>query len=194
MYHIRKYNPSDRERLRYICKETAWDSYKKTDNRSETVAIMFNDYFTQYESDNIFVAVDEEDMVFGYIICSSDYDLFIRKNKEEFLPKAKRLYYPITFVHKAVCKALKDIKENEKRAHIHIDLLPPAQHQGLGIQFLETLSDHLCKKGVQYMSVCCVNTEADSYKLCKRFGFETYKKSPFNTETLIIKTKEKSNG
>ena len=37
MYTIRRYKPSDREQLRYIAMETAWNSYKKTDNRRETV-------------------------------------------------------------------------------------------------------------------------------------------------------------
>ena len=79
MYTVRKYKPSDRERLRYICKETTWDDNKNDENKLESIPMIFNDYFTEYEPDNIFVAVNKEDIPVGYVICSSNYSLFKEK-------------------------------------------------------------------------------------------------------------------
>lgn len=45
MCTVRRYLPEDRERLRFICKETAWDSCKKDKKKPETVPILYNDHF-----------------------------------------------------------------------------------------------------------------------------------------------------
>ena len=193
MYHIRKYRPSDRERLRYIAKETAWESYRKNEKRSETVAIMYNDYFTEYESDNVFVAVDDNDAPVGYVICSSDYNRFVQKNNEEFLPQAMKLYRPIGAVHFMLIRSLNSIKFPERRVHLHIDLLPEAQRQGLGTKLLDELSNHLYQKGVEYMAVCGVNRYAGSYQFYQKYGFVVYRNHLFGRVTMGIHTKEKNN-
>ncbi|MCM1114997.1 MAG: GNAT family N-acetyltransferase [Clostridium sp.] len=193
MYTVRKYKSSDRERLRYIAMETAWESYKKNADRRETVAILYNDYFTKYESDNIFVAVDEKDVPVGYVICSTNYDLFEKKNREEFLPKAMKLYKPIGLVHLMLMSTLKQIKY-ERRVHLHIDLLPEAQHQGLGTKLFDALSNHLYKNGYDYMAVCGVNRYAGSYIFYQKYGFVTYRNHLFGRATLGIRTKGKDNG
>ena len=72
--NIRTYRPADRPYLRNICKETAWADYKNDPSKSESVCILYNDYFTKYEPENIFVAADNNDIPVGYIICSSDYE------------------------------------------------------------------------------------------------------------------------
>lgn len=194
MYRIRKYVPQDRERLRYIAKQTAWKSYQKSQRKAETVAIMYNDYFTQYESDNIFVAVNEEDIPIGYVICSTDYEQFKEKSNNELLPKAMALYKPIGLVHFMLMRTLKQIKQPERRVHFHIDLLPEAQRQGLGTALLDELCKHLYNNGFEYLSACGVNRFAGSYKFYKKYGFVTCRNHLIGTATMLLLTKEKQNG
>ena len=194
MYRIRKYIPQDRERLRYIAKQTAWKSYQKNERKAETVAIMYNDYFTQYEPDNIFVAVNEENIPVGYVICSTDYEQFKEKSNNELLPRATALYKPIGLVHFMLMQTLKQIKLKERRVHFHIDLLPEAQRQGLGTALLDALSDHLYKSGIDYLAACGVNRYAGSYKFYKKYGFVTYRNHLFGRATMGLLTKEKKNG
>ena len=47
MYSIRKYIPSDKDHLRYICKETTGEENKKNDALLDSIAVIFNDYFTE---------------------------------------------------------------------------------------------------------------------------------------------------
>ena len=194
MYRIRKYRPSDRERLRYIAKETAWKSYKKNDRRKETVALMYNDYFTEYESEHIFVAVNEADIPVGYVICSTDYEQFVRKSNHELLPKAMKLYPPLGAVHWMLLITLKAIKRPACRVHLHIDLLPEAQRCGLGTRLLDALSHHLYEKGIGYMAVCGVNKHAGSYRFYQKYGFATIKNHSFGRATMGIHAKEKHYG
>ena len=72
MYEIREYKLSDKERLRHICKETAWNSYKNISQRLEIAPIIYNEYFTEYGPENIFAAVNENDKAVAYVICSAD--------------------------------------------------------------------------------------------------------------------------
>ena len=174
MFTIRKYKPRDREQLRYIAKETAWESYKKNEGMLETVPVLYNDYFTKYESDNIFVAVDEKDIPVGYVICSTDFEQFVRMNKEEFLPQVRKLHRPAVMQFYSIASIIKKIKYSQK-IHLHIDLLPQAQHQGLGTQLLDVLSDHLYKNGYKYMAVCGVSKNAGSYIFYKKYGFQIYR-------------------
>lgn len=72
---IRKYIPSDKPKLRYICKQTAEGIFKHSEKTLEAAAIIYNDYFTENESDNIFVLADDNDNAVGY---SKSVHLLIR--------------------------------------------------------------------------------------------------------------------
>ena len=52
---IRPYRPADRDRLRQICRETAAKPFQRTGRTLEAVTLIYNDYFTAYEPDHIFV-------------------------------------------------------------------------------------------------------------------------------------------
>ena len=94
MYTIRKYTPADKERLRFICKETTWDDNKTDENKLDSIAVIYNDYFTEYEPENIFVAVNEDDIPVGYVICSSNFKLFKEKMLGDIKNRVKNTYAP----------------------------------------------------------------------------------------------------
>jgi hypothetical protein len=55
---IRPYEAKDKEALTDICKETAWESYKKDPQKLATVPINFLDYFLEYEPSHVLVAAE----------------------------------------------------------------------------------------------------------------------------------------
>lgn len=166
---IRKYLESDRERLRYICRQTAWDSYKKSKRRLETVPVMFNDYFTEYEPENIFVLSDGGKAV-GYIICSVDYGRFTKFMLGECKKRVLKLDPSrIFFVNKYI-RNFKCIKD--KPVHFHIDILPQYQKNGWGTKLMNTLCKHLREKGINHLSVCSVSRASAGYKVYRKQGFE----------------------
>jgi hypothetical protein len=55
---IRPYEAKDKEALTDICKETAWESYKKDPQKLATVPINFLDYFLEYEPSHVLVATN----------------------------------------------------------------------------------------------------------------------------------------
>lgn len=169
-YTIRPYKKTDKERLRYICKETAFEPYKKDPNKLESVPIMFNDYFTEYEPEYIFVIVNKSDEAVGYIICSANYEQFMEKHKTIYTERLLQVAPDeVNFIN-GFMECLEKIKD--RPIHIHMDMLPECQRQGFGTRLIHTLCDKLKADGHNHISVCCGNRNAASYALCVKLGFK----------------------
>ena len=82
---IRPYRLADRDRLRQICRETAAKTFQRTGRTLEAVTLIYNDYFTAYEPDHIFVLADESDRAVGYILCAADYRGFVHRYRTTYL-------------------------------------------------------------------------------------------------------------
>lgn len=170
MYRIRKYTPSDKEKLRFICKETTDEANKKNNALLESIAIIFNDYFTKYEPENIFVAVNDNDIPVGYVICSSSIELFRKKMLSEYAKQVWKIHpssLPLLF---ATVIAVY-ITKKEYRTHLHIDLLPEAQRKGLGTKLIDALCTHLKSEGIKNVSVMTVSKKSMGYKFYCKYGF-----------------------
>jgi len=170
MYSIRKYLPSDKERLRHICKETTGEENKKNAALLESIPIIFNDYFTENEPDNVFVAVNEENIAVGYVICSTDILLFRKKMLSEYSKRVRKTYPASLFMHYASVAAVL-ITKKQYRTHLHIDILPEAQRQGLGTKLIDALCSHLKTKGIKNVSVLTISRKSMGYKFYKKYGF-----------------------
>lgn len=172
MYTIRKYKSEDKEQLRFICKETTWEDNKKDENKLESIPIIFNDYFTEYEPDNIFVAVNEEDKPVGYVISSSNFSLFKDKMLHDIKHRVK-MVYPASLAMFFASFIAVAVTNKKYRTHLHIDLLPEAQRQGLGTKLIDTLCVHLKENGIKNVSVLTISTDSAGYKFYKKYGFRT---------------------
>lgn len=172
MYSIRKYTPSDKIRLRFICKETTDEANKKNQNLLESIAIIFNDYFTEYEPDNIFVAVNDENIPVGYVICATNIPLFRKKMLSEF-SKRVRIIHPASIPLLLATVIAVYITKKHYRTHLHIDLLPEAQRKGLGTKLIDALCSHLASKDIKNVSVMTISKKSMGYKFYCKYGFRT---------------------
>ena len=175
MYTIRKYKPSDKERLRFICKETTWDDNKTDENKLDSIAVIYNDYFTEYEPENIFVAVNEDDIPVGYVICSSNFALFKEKMLSDIKNRVKNTYAPSLLIFYATLISVM-ITKKPYRTHLHIDILPEAQRTGLGTKLIDALCAHLKEKNIRNVSVLTIDTGSMGYKFYTKYGFRTFSK------------------
>lgn len=188
MYSIRKYKSSDREQLRYICKETVFDGKKDNQNRLESIALIYNDYYTDYEPENIFVAVNDDDIPVGYIICSVNTKMYFEKMVKEYFSKVAKTYSKSIPIFLANLFSV-IIAKKQYRIHMHIDLLPEAQHKGLGSELIKTLAKKLYYQGVNNLTVCGINLKADSYKFYRHIGFHKIQDIAPYIATLTYNTK-----
>ena len=188
MFNIRRYKETDRERLRYICKETAWDSYKKNKSKLASVPALYNDYFAECEPENIFVAADENDRAVGYVICAANTELFEREISGHYKRLATGFYPPVIFHYLRFMIAYRSIPA-KYRAHLHINLLPEYQRKGLGTRLLSALFEELEKNGISYASVIDVNKRSGSYPFYRSCGFREINRYISGRVTMTRETK-----
>lgn len=167
--YIRDYRDEDTQKLRYICMETAFEEYRRDPVKRESVPIMFLDYFIEQEPELVSVLADDQDEAVGYIICSRDYDRFCNKMQGEYRDRLlEKAPGEVGFLD-GFLPALEKIQD--KPTHLHIDLLPEAQHQGWGKKLIRSLAVKLQERGEQYLSICCNGRGSDGYPFYRRLGF-----------------------
>lgn len=167
--HIRDFRPEDGPRLRYICMETAFEDYRRDPVKRESVPIMFCDYFIEQEPELISVLANHEDSAVGYVICSRDYDRFRNKMQGEYRERLRKTAPDEVGFLDGFLPALEKIKD--KPTHLHIDLLPEAQHQGWGKKLILSLAEKLWTGGETYLSICCNGRGSDGYPFYRGLGF-----------------------
>lgn len=169
MAGVRKYLEKDKANLRKICLETS-SFPTQSDIDRNFLYLMYNDYYSENESENCFVFTNEEDEAVGYILCAEDFDAYIDIMKKSYLPKISYLgkkYRSMAdgeiFVHRLFKK--------KYPAHLHIDILPSFQGAGAGTQLVTALKEHLKEKGCKGLMLSAGMTNKKAIAFYKKNGF-----------------------
>lgn len=189
MSGIRKYEPRDKESLRYICRETAGEYFRKTPEMLYAVPVIYSDYFTENEPENIFVVTDDADNAVGYIECSSDADKFSSK-MPVYMKKARkqsRAMLPCCIGYFTAWK----MNGRKNSVHLHIDILPEYQHCGYGTKLIDALRQHLHENGIERLGVNTIDRGAPAYKFYRKYGFTELRHYTGSLYSLTIGTGEK---
>lgn len=173
MIIIRKYEKKDKENLRKICIETS-KLPTETKKQRDFLTVMYNDYYTENEPDNILVAVDENDEAVGYILCAENFYVFYDVMKKFYLPEIKKMglnYYISAMgellIHKAFSK--------KYPAHLHIDILDVCQGQGVGTRLMNELKAHLKAKKINNVMLSCGMSNKGAIKFYLKNDFDIIK-------------------
>ncbi len=170
MIGIRKYEAKDKPAALKILVETSrLPVATKEDIRY--LELMYNDYYTETEPENCFVAVDENDEAVGYIICAENHKKFADLFKKFYLPEIRELGLGYYF------KALMDIYGHvfyakKYPAHLHINVLNVCQGQGTGTKLMDALKAELRSKGVNGLMLSCAADNDGAIRFYKRNGFK----------------------
>lgn len=148
---IRPYENKDFDDVRLICVATA--SFRvRNESKRMFLLKMYCDYYIECEPENCFVAVDVDaegnEKVVGYTLCAIDCEAYAKRFFDKYLPKIKsyskfNAYFARTEV------LLYGKFASFFPAHMHIDILPAYQKQGIGTKLIDTLKEHLREKGVK---------------------------------------------
>ena len=169
MIKIRKYEPKDKENLRKICIATS-SLPVETEEQRKFLTLMYNDYYSEAEPDNCFVAVNDEDEAVGYIISSIDYDGYNKIFSKFYLPEIKALGMKYYIMAKGEM-LLHGFFKSKYPAHLHIDILDICQGQGVGTRLMNALCEHLKENGVSGLMLSCGATNTKAIKFYKKNSF-----------------------
>lgn len=144
---VRPYLPKDKDDVRYICLNSEGEC-KLSKRGRHFILTTYCDYYIEKESENCFVAVDENDKAIGYIICTENFDNFKKIFTNEYIQRFRKCEF---LRRKHALKSFVPQENNSKDypAHLHIDILPEYQRMGLGHKLTDALCEHLKNKGVK---------------------------------------------
>ncbi|OAN36606.1 GNAT family N-acetyltransferase [Microbacterium sp. H83] len=160
MSRIRPYRPSDRAALYEICVRTA-------DAGGDATGILSDDSlwgdlfavpYVERHPDLAWVVEAEDGRAVGYIVATDDTDAFATWFRDEWWPalaeRHPRPAEPATREERMIEHGYaqapgRDAHAEEYPAHLHIDLLPETQGQGLGRALIETLVAELTRRRVR---------------------------------------------
>ena len=154
MFAIRPYHPSDLYALYRICLLTG-DSGKDASamyRDPELLGHVYTAPYVIYEPDLCFTLTLDSTPV-GYVIAARDSQEFSRRCEQDWYPTLRARYpLPAEGDSSPDASMIRNIHRGYRPnpdllaqypAHLHIDLLPPAQGQGLGKQMIQTLAARL---------------------------------------------------
>lgn len=170
MITVRKYEEKDKENLRKICIETT--SFSLDDPKMlKYLKLMYNDYYTEVEGENCFVAVDENDEAVGYILCAKDFDEYNKIFKAFYLPEIDALGIKYGLMARGGILEHK-LYSKKYKAHLHIDLSDVCRHQGVGTKLMNALKEHLSQNGCHSIMLSCGYSNTNAIKFYIRNNFE----------------------
>ncbi|MEZ0065059.1 GNAT superfamily N-acetyltransferase [Streptacidiphilus sp. MAP12-20] len=177
---IRPYRPGDREDLYEICVRTG-DNGADATSLYEDPRILPDIFVGPYlaqEPELAFVVADVadvagEDRALGYILGTADTRRFVARYLADWLPavvdrypddggRGSELRHPEYMLGPEV---------DEYPAHLHIDLLPQAQGQGLGRQLMRSYLGALRERGVERVHLAMGERNVSARAFYDRLGF-----------------------
>ncbi|GGM57403.1 GNAT family N-acetyltransferase [Microbacterium saperdae] len=159
MSRIRPYRPADRDALYEVCVKTADAGGDATGLFSDDRlwGDLFAVPYAQRHPDLAWVVESDDERVIGYIVATDDTDAFEQWFRDEWWPAFHERFPqptdPATREERMLAYAYgrgpgKEPNASVYPAHLHIDLLPETQGQGLGRRLIETLFAELTRRGV----------------------------------------------
>lgn len=168
MLSIRKYEPKDKEDVRFACLNSEGGGMPA--ELCEFILHIFCDYYIEQEPENTFV-LDDDGKAVGYIFCAEDFGKFKPVYDAQYAPLIAHLGEEnIRWAAEAYDLHAK--YRDTYPAHLHIDLLPQYQRMGWGGKLINTLFDHLREKGIKGVMLTAGTGNTVGGNFYKKYGFE----------------------
>jgi ribosomal protein S18 acetylase RimI-like enzyme len=178
---IRLYRPSDRDDIAEICVRTGRSGTDATGwlDRDDLLPDIYALPYVDFAPDTAFVA-DVDGRPHGYILGVADTRAFVERLRADWLPEFEAKH-PLTGDDTPTQRFVRIARKPERMlipelaqypAHLHIDLLPDLQGQGLGRMLVRTLVAELASRGVPGVWLEYGPDNVNAGAFYRRLGFE----------------------
>lgn len=168
--HVRPMREADIPAVEQICLATAAPALRKNARERENTLLLYNRCYTRTERDFCFVAADETDCAKGYILCAPDYERYLAAFSAKEQKQIRKLS-PLRALQSRGALRLQAPFAKEFPAHLHIDLMPDIQGQGVGSLLMQTLKEKLMQSGVPGVFLCVSAGNARAVSFYRKHGF-----------------------
>ena len=152
---IRPYEKKDFRYVQDICMLTSKYSEEITPSNRAFLCAMYCDYYLDNQPEYCFVAVDDDDIPVGYVLCVVDLDDYAEQMQEMYLPLVRKISSGDYFHFLAESKVSQRYIRHGYTAHLHVNVLPEWQRQGLGTQLVKALEAKLTDTKVEGVYLLC---------------------------------------
>jgi ribosomal protein S18 acetylase RimI-like enzyme len=170
---IRLATIQDLPSVRAICLATCTDDYLR--EHTKTLYLLYADYYLNEEQGHCFVAVSEGKVV-GYILSSFSQKSFVHAMKTKYLPILKKSDPHFYHLRKSFLFACHFWPAYP--AHLHIDLDPAYQHQGIGTRLMENLIAEMRVNHVRAVYLSVSKSHPNAIAFYRKNGFKTLQNWP----------------
>lgn len=132
---------------------------------------MYCDYYMDNQPQFCFVA-ESDGQVIGYILCSADCDDYAEKMDELYLPLVRKLSGKDHLRFVTQLKVEQRYIRAGYTAHLHINILPDYQRQGIGTQLMDALLARLTETCVEGVYLVCSNKNEQARAFYEKYGFD----------------------
>ncbi len=179
---VRPYRAEDHDQVQGVCVGASDDPMFQSEQMKKLMLTAFCDYYIEQEPENCFVAA-EGDRVAGYILCA--------ENSKQWAEDFTRLYVPDlennpakVFFDGIMASPLK--YADTYPAHLHIDLLPKYQRQGLGTRLMDALIAHLKEKGIPGVMLGVARDNEKGQNFYRKYGFSVVEEAEGETVMAML--------
>jgi len=189
---IRNVKETDEQAIINICFITGDPSLKRIFPEPRLFSHFWCLYYLWYEPENCFVAEDiEKRKVVGYIISTKDTIKQEKDFEEKIGPLVKKRMkevgvrtliskiYAHFIIHRSLSRKRRKMLENYP-AHLHINILPEYQRQGIGHRLMGTLEQHLAKNNIPGFHLEVGSKNNLGINFYKKYGLVYISKSHFS--------------
>ena len=189
-FEIRKYHPTDLTALYKICLLTGNSGKDGTElfSDSDLLGHFYAAPYAVFEPEICFV-VTNNNKPCGYIIGTKDSQKFYEKCEKDWFP-ILRTRYPLRDDNDKSwdSRIIKRIHDGHKvkpelakyPAHLHIDLLPETQGQGIGRKIMDVFINELKNQNVSALHLEVGKANQGAIKFYEKLGFEIIKEYEFS--------------
>ena len=183
MFKIRPYDKKDFRYVQDICLATSWLSKDPSPTNRAIVCSMYCDYYLDNEPEYCFVAVDEDDIPIGYILCAVDLDTYHEQMTQNYLPVVRKISGSDYFRFAAEVKLEQRYIKQGYTAHLHLDVLEDLPDElyeefeeypkdEISKALLEALINKLKENFVEGLFLVCGLKDKAACKFYEYLGFQ----------------------
>lgn len=164
---IRPFTEKDTANVQQICIDT---DPNFSPEETPLLLCLYCNYYIQQEPENCFVAADENDNAVGYILVAENEEKYREIYKKYYLETLRSLSES---QYQRIAKEFSEASPFAQKypAHLHIDISPTQQGQGLGPKLLNAALDNLRKKEVPGIMLGVGEGNTGAIRFYERYGF-----------------------
>ncbi len=169
---VRPYEKRDFRYVQDICMQTSKYADNDTPINRAIMLPMYCDFYLDFQPECCFVAVDDDDVPVGYVLCVVDLDRYQECMEQLYLPLVRKVSGGDYFRFVAEIKVCERYVRQGYTAHFYVNVLPDSRRQGAGTQLVQALENKLKDMFVEGMYLITGQKDKETRAFYEQLGYE----------------------